>query len=290
MIVEATKDAIDQAGLELAQGKLVAFPTETVYGLGADARNATAVAAIYALKQRPEFNPLIIHVDGLETARRHGAFSPLAEHLAETFWPGPLTIIVTRREESDIALLASAGLDTIALRAPAHPVAQQLLAAARCPIAAPSANASGYVSPTRAEHVQHDLDEGPAVILTGGPHPGGLESTVIDTTCEPPALLRPGALTIEDIERETGIELAADGEETIRSPGQLASHYAPHARVRLDATDLKRGEALLAFGPNAPVGAATAINLSPAGNLQEAAANLFDALRELDQKAPAPSP
>jgi len=283
MIVEADEAAIARAAAALARGELVAFPTETVYGLGADARNGKAVAAVFALKGRPRFNPLIVHVEDRAMAARCGRLNGTADRLIEAFWPGPLTLVVKLAAQSGIAPLATAGLDTIALRAPAHPVAQALLAAAGFPIAAPSANASGYVSPTRAEHVEHDLDEGPALILKGGPLPKGLESTVIDATADPPVLLRPGVVTREAVEKVLGKPLAREAGEAHRSPGQQPSHYAPKARLRLDAKDLAPGEALLAFGPDAPPGAGTLINLSASGDLEEAAANLFAALRELDR-------
>jgi len=284
MIVEANEDAIARAAAELSQGGLVAFPTETVFGLGGDARNGLAAAAIFAIKHRPHFNPLIVHVSGVEMAARFGDLNPTALTLIEAFWPGPLTLVVPLRSDSGIAPLVTAGLETIALRSPAHPVARALLEAAQCPIAAPSANASGYVSPTKAEHVDHDLGDGPALILDGGPVPLGLESSVVDMTSDPPVLLRPGTITSDEIETALGAKLAdADAKDAIRSPGQLASHYAPRARLRLEATSLEAGEALLAFGPNPPQGATMTINLSAKGDLHEAAANLFGALREFDR-------
>jgi L-threonylcarbamoyladenylate synthase len=284
MIVAGDDKAIEQAARALARGELVAFPTETVFGLGGDACNGIAVAAIFAMKQRPRFNPLIVHVTGSQMAARYGELNAAASKLIDAFWPGPLSLVVPLVADCGIASLATAGLETIALRAPAHPIARALLNAANCPIAAPSANASGYVSPTKAAHVEHDLGDGPAFILEGGPAPLGLESSVVDVTRDPPALLRPGAITREEIENVLGTSLvASDSGDPVRSPGQLASHYAPRARLRLNATSLEPGEALLAFGPNPPTGAATTINLSATGDLLEAAANLFDALRELDR-------
>ena len=282
MIVEATKPTIAEAARNLIQGQLVAFPTETVYGLGADARNGEAVAAIFALKRRPSFNPLIVHVTDRDMAARYCQLSDTAERLIEAYWPGPLTIIAVQSAECGIASLATAGLKTVALRAPAHPTAQQLLQAAQCPIAAPSANVSGYISPTRADHVEADLGDGPSIILKGGPACGGLESSIIDTTLDPPELLRSGMILALDIGRFLGLNLTAKQSGEIRAPGQLASHYAPRAKLRLNAFNPRSGEALLAFGPKPPAGAEFSINLSVSGNLQEAAANLFNALRELD--------
>jgi L-threonylcarbamoyladenylate synthase len=283
-VVPATPEAIRQAAHALAQGEIVAFPTETVYGLGANALDARAIAKVFAAKERPRFNPLIVHVSGLEAAERYAVMNDTAWRLAEAFWPGPLSLVLKKRPACGIADLVSAGLDTIALRAPAHPVAQALLEAARLPIAAPSANRSGRVSPTTAAHVEAELGERPAMILDGGPCPLGLESTVVSVIEPEPGLLRPGALPREAIELVLGAPLlAAKANHRGASPGQLETHYAPSTKLRLGATGVSSSEALLAFGPDAPQGARASINLSVSGNLEEAAAKLFAALRELDQ-------
>lgn len=276
-------NAIEEAAAILARGGLVALPTETVYGLGADATNGEAVARVFAAKGRPSFNPLIAHVPECEAAQRHGVFSDAALRLAEEFWPGPLTLVVPRRPECAVSLLATAGLDTIALRAPAHPAAQTVLRRLGVPLAAPSANRSGRVSPTTAAHVAEELSGSVDLILDGGPCPVGLESTVVaaplDGAC---MLLRPGGVPREAIEALVG-PLATAG-EAIRSPGMLSSHYAPAARLRLNAAAPEPGEAYLGFGGAAPEGA---LNLSPKGDLAEAAANLFAFLRQLDHDAQA---
>lgn len=283
-IVPATPDAIRRAAQALARGDIVAFPTETVYGLGANALDARAVAKVFAAKERPRFNPLIVHVPNLAEAEEYALINDLARRLADAFWPGPLTLVFKRRSTCGIADLASAGLDTIALRAPAHPVAQALIAKAALPIAAPSANRSGRISPTMAAHVEAELGDRPAMILDGGPCPLGIESTVVSVVGGEPALLRPGALPRAAIERALGAPLvAAKAAERGASPGQLASHYAPGTPLRLDATTVRPGESLLAFGGEAPAGARVTLNLSPSGNLEEAAAKLFAALRELDR-------
>jgi L-threonylcarbamoyladenylate synthase len=283
-IVPATHGAIRRAAQALARGEIVAFPTETVYGLGANALDARAVARVFAAKERPRFNPLIVHVPGLAEAEDYGLFSATARRLAEAFWPGPLSLVLKRRSTCGIAELVSAGLDTIALRAPAHPVAQTLLAEARVPVAAPSANRSGRVSPTTAAHVEAELGDRPSVILDGGPCPLGIESTVLSVIGGAPSLLRPGAVPRGAIELVLGTPLAASrADGKVVSPGQLATHYAPGTRLRLNSTTAGANEALLAFGPNAPPGARVTINLSESGNLEEAAAKLFAALRELDQ-------
>jgi len=280
----ATADAISEAAAALRGGRLVAFPTETVYGLGADATNARAVASIFEAKGRPRFNPLIAHVADAEEAARLGELGPHAQALAAAFWPGALTLVLRKRPDCPIVDLATAGLDTVALRVPAHPVAQALIRAAARPIAAPSANRSGHVSPTTAAHVEADLDEKVALILDDGPCGIGIESTVVDVSGSEPALLRAGGVTREAIEAVLGIRLLlhSDDAERPTSPGQLASHYAPRAAVRLNATRTQAGEALLAFGPTAPTHAGPTMNLSPTGDLIEAAANLFAALRQLD--------
>jgi L-threonylcarbamoyladenylate synthase len=286
-IVEPTAAAIDEAARLLRAGGLVAFSTETVYGLGGDATNERAVAAIFDAKGRPKFNPLIAHVPGVREAQRFVQWSDAADKLAAKFWPGPLTFVLPRAERSPIALLATAGLDTVAIRAPAHPVAQALIRAAELPIAAPSANRSGAVSPTQAEHVAQSLGERVPLILDGGPCVVGVESTVLDLTGPTPVLLRPGGATREAIEAAVGpivlSEALPTGDAARSSPGQLASHYAPSRPVRLEATSVSPDEALLAFGAHPPTGARLACNLSPAGDLAEAAANLFAQMRALDR-------
>lgn len=282
----ADQTAIDEAGRLLRAGRLVAFPTETVYGLGADATNGQAVAGIFETKGRPRFNPLIVHVPDLASAERLAVLSAPARKLADAFWPGPLTLVLMRKPDSGLSDLVSAGLDSVAIRIPAHPIARALLAAAERPLAAPSANRSGRVSPTLARHVHEDLGERPAMILDGGATAHGLESTVVDATGDATVtLLRPGAVPREDIEAVLGTSLSSGPESDDvhpSSPGQLASHYAPDAAMRLNARDVRPGEALLAFGNPVPATEGPSINLSPAGDLVEAAAGLFAALRALD--------
>ncbi len=280
---------IDEAARVIAGGGLVAMPTETVYGLAADATNDAAVARIFEAKGRPRFNPLIAHVTGIEMARAHGDFSPLAMRLAEAFWPGPLTLVLPRREESALSLLVSAGLDTVAIRAPAHPIASALIEAAGRPLAAPSANPSGAVSPTTADHVREGLGDKVDRILDGGPCEVGVESTIIRVDAGAAAILRAGGLARERLEAVIGEPLldpqAEHGPAAAnrpRAPGMLASHYAPRAALRLNVERPEPDEAFLAFGA-APERAAHVLNLSPAGDLREAAANLFAHLRALDK-------
>jgi len=283
-LVPATPETIDAAAKTLRAGGLVAFPTETVYGLGADATNGLAVAGLYAAKGRPSFNPLIVHVPETAAAAAIAVMTPLAETLAAAFWPGPLTLVLARRPNRIINDLATAGLDTVGVRVPAHPIAQALLRASNLPIAAPSANRSGHVSPTTAAHVATDLGDNVQMILDGGPTTVGLESTVVDATGDTPVILRLGGVARDDIERILGQPVAVAGEENVApsSPGMLARHYAPATRLRLDAHHVRAGEALLAFGGQVPAHSGPIINLSPAGDLGEAAASLFAALRELD--------
>lgn len=284
----ATPDAVARAAALLRGGRLVAFPTETVYGLGADATDGRAVAEIFEAKGRPRFNPLIVHVTDAAWAGEIGVLQPVARKLAEAFWPGPLTLVVARAPGCPVAELATAGLDTVALRVPSHAVARALIEAAGVPVAAPSANRSGHVSATTAQHVAADLGPHVAMILDGGPCEHGIESTVLDVTGAVPRLLRPGAVTTAAIERVAGALTTAATGETANdprrpaSPGLLASHYAPGAAVRLDVTAPRPGEALLAFGPAVPAHDGPCRNLSPTGDLREAAAALFSALRELD--------
>jgi L-threonylcarbamoyladenylate synthase len=281
---------VDAAARCLAGGGLVAFPTETVYGLGADATNPAAVARIYQAKGRPAFNPLIAHVENLDAAQAIGRFNADAIRLANAFWPGPLTLVLPKAPGCPVAELATAGLETVALRVPADPVAQAILHAFAGPVVAPSANLSGHVSPTTAQHVQSDLAGRIDLIIDGGPVPVGVESTVVGCF-EQPLLLRPGGLPRGEIEAVLGralaqppVETEADTSQPL-APGMLASHYAPRTKVRLNAVSCEAGEALLAFGPDAIPGAdavAAYLNLSPRGDVNEAASNLFGYLRELD--------
>ncbi|MFO1160245.1 MAG: L-threonylcarbamoyladenylate synthase [Reyranellaceae bacterium] len=286
-IVPPTAATIVAAAKLLQEGRLVALPTETVYGLGADATNERAVAAIFEAKGRPHFNPLISHVLDAAEARRFVLWNGTAERLAARFWPGALTLVLPRTDGSAIALLATAGLDTVAIRAPSHPVAQALIRAAGRPIAAPSANRSGAISPTRAEHVAESLGDRVPMIIDGGPCLVGVESTVLDLSGDAPVLLRPGGVSREAIEAVIGRIALSDalptGDSARKSPGQLASHYAPARPVRLDATTVGADEGLLAFGPTVPAGAMLTLNLSPTGDLAEAAANLFAMMRALDR-------
>lgn len=295
MAVRTTRDeaereaAIAATVAALEAGRLVGLPTETVYGLGADATDGRAVAAIYAAKGRPSFNPLIAHVPDLASAERHGVFEPRARALAEAFWPGPLTLVVPKRPESAVSDLASAGLDTLGLRVPATEVTRAVLARFGRPVAAPSANRSGRVSPTRAEDVVEELGDRVAEVIDAGATPVGVESTIVAFTGGRPRLLRPGGVPREAIEAVIGEALADEGplvdDTAPLAPGMLSSHYAPAARVRLEATSVAPGEALIAFGPGRPAGWETAsavFDLSPSGDLAEAAANLFRALRDLD--------
>jgi L-threonylcarbamoyladenylate synthase len=287
-LLAADTEAIRAAGQLLREGALVAFPTETVYGLGADATSNTAVARIYAAKGRPSFNPLIAHVVSLEAARHEGVFNADAEILAKAFWPGPLTLVVPVAASGRVCDLARAGLDSVALRVPAHPVALALLAAADRPVAAPSANISGHISPTRADHVANDLRGKVDVILDGGPTSVGVESTIVACLPEGTRVLRPGGVATEDIYRALGREAppqpargANDGD--VIAPGMLVSHYAPRAAVRLFAYDVAPDEAALDFcGRLAGFNSKSRIDLSPTGDLEEAASKLFGALRALD--------
>jgi L-threonylcarbamoyladenylate synthase len=286
----AGASAVAAAARCLAGGGLVAFPTETVYGLGADATNPAAVARIYQAKDRPSFNPLIAHVGDIGAARQIARFDATAMALAEAFWPGPLTLVLPKTSDCTVADLATAGLDTIAIRLPAHPLARQILRAFGGPVVAPSANLSGHVSPTTAAHVQSDLAGRIDLIVDGGAVEVGVESTIVGCFDEP-MLLRPGGLPRGEIERVLGRPLAQPKQDPDHdsgqplAPGMLASHYAPRTRVRLDAAEIEAGEALLAFGSDAVPGvdaAAAVMNLSAQGDLNEAAANLFGYLRALD--------
>ena len=281
--LDPTPAGLARAAEALRRGELVAFPTETVYGLGAIATNDRAVAAIFAAKRRPRFNPLIVHVRDRAAAVPLVHWTMLGEQLAERFWPGPLTLVLARRGDAPLSRLVSAGGPTVGLRAPAHPVAQALLEATLLPVAAPSANPAGRISPTTAEHVLAGLGERIGLVLDGGPCTIGLESTVVDVTTEPPRLLRPGGLTREQLEAAVGPLAEPAGTGPLRSPGRLTSHYAPAHPLRLEARTVDADEGLLAFGPALPGGARPTLNLSPAGDLVEAAGNLFSMLHTLDQ-------
>ncbi|MFN8831558.1 MAG: L-threonylcarbamoyladenylate synthase [Labrys sp. (in: a-proteobacteria)] len=279
-----------RAAAILADGGLVAFPTETVYGLGADATSGRAVAGIYAAKGRPSFNPLIAHVATLHAAEREGVFDRRARRLANAFWPGPLTLVLPRAPTATVSDLATAGLDSVALRMPAHATARALIAALGRPIAAPSANRSGHVSPTTADHVLADLDGRIDAVIIGASADVGVESTILACLGDRVTLLRPGGVTRAMAEAVIGEAIDdADGEAADRplAPGRLASHYAPGAPVRLDAEAPRPGEAWLGFGAGGVPDGPLAVNLSPAGDLAEAAANLFACLRRLDAAHPA---
>ena len=277
--------APDDAGIAraarlLAEGELVAFPTETVYGLGGDARSDRAVAGIYAAKGRPSFNPLIVHLPDLAAVDRYAQVGPKARALAQAFWPGPLTLVLPLRDGAGLSPLVTAGLPTVAIRVPAHPLAQRLLRAFGGPVAAPSANPSGRVSPTRADHVLDGLSGRIAAVLDGGPCAVGLESTIVLADPDP-VLLRPGGVPVEAMAAVLGQPLATGGDaQKPSAPGQLASHYAPEAGVRLNATTAAPGEVLVGFGP-----VKGALTLSDSGDLVEAAARLFDILRQADRLA-----
>lgn len=284
--LNASEAGIAAAAALLREGGLVALPTETVYGLAADATSGAAVAGIYAAKERPRFNPLIAHLPDLAAAQRQGLFDANALALARAFWPGPLTLVVPVSAGCTVCDLARAGLDTVALRVPSHPVAKAVLAQAGRPVAAPSANRSGRISATSAAHVLADLDGRIDAVLDAGPTEIGIESTIVACLTGAPRLLRPGGIPRAAIEGVIGRALVLAGEAGTApiSPGLLVSHYAPSAQVRLAADGPQRGEAWLGFGPE-PDGiglAAAALNLSPGGDLSEAAANLFGHLRALD--------
>jgi L-threonylcarbamoyladenylate synthase len=286
-LLSADPSGIARATALLRAGALVAFGTETVYGLGANATDARAVAGVFAAKGRPHFNPLICHYPDADAAFAHVTANEAARALAAHCWPGPLTLVLPRAPDCPVALLAGAGLETLAVRVPAHPVARALLSAVGVPVAAPSANRSGEVSPTTARHVLDGLGGRIAAVLDCGPCPVGVESTVLDLTGPRPFLLRPGGATVEAIEAIVGPvargipHATAEAARSLRSPGLLVSHYAPRLPVRLGATTIEADEALLAFGPPLP-GAGATFNLSPTGDLTEAAARLFEGLRWLD--------
>ncbi|HKF73682.1 MAG TPA: L-threonylcarbamoyladenylate synthase [Stellaceae bacterium] len=278
-------DRMEDAARALRTGELVAFPTETVYGLGGDATDGLAVARIFEAKGRPRFNPLIVHVPSLATARTLAAFDTRAQRVAERFWPGPLSLVLPRAPHCPVSLLASAGLDTLAIRMPAHPLSLALLRATGRPLAAPSANRSGRVSPTSAADVLAELGGRIAAVLDGGRCPIGIESTVLDLCSAEPAILRPGGVSREALAELLGpVARTAASSGTPRSPGMLESHYAPERPLRLEARNVHPGEALLALGPApAPEGFREVRWLSRSGDLTEAAANLFASLRAVDR-------
>lgn len=285
MHIETLRLGPDAAGIAkasalLAAGELVSFPTETVYGLGADARNGVAVAGVYAAKGRPDFNPLIVHLAHADMASEFVEWSDTAEVLAAAFWPGPLTLVLPLKVGHRLSSLVTAGLDTVALRVPAHDTAQRLLRTFGGPVAAPSANPSGRISPTTADHVLAGLSGKIAAVLDDGPCAVGLESTIVGLSDGQPTLLRSGGLPQEAIEAALGQPLAQVKGDGITAPGQLSSHYAPAAAVRLNASKSEGNEVFLGFGKMA-----CDLNLSASGDLTEAAANLFDLLHKLDAKA-----
>lgn len=278
MIVSPTPQALEEAFQLLHASGLIGLPTETVYGLAADATQDLAVAKIFEQKNRPSLNPLIIHGATQATFQEHVEWDERAQLLADAFWPGPLTLVLPRKLTSSISLLASAGLETLAVRVPHHPVALDLLQKFRKPLAAPSANLSGKVSPTTAEHVDEDFPN--LFILNGGATTIGLESTILDLTSTTLVILRPGGISQEELEAVIGPIQRHDSSTTIKAPGMMKSHYAPHLPLRLNALEPQPGEAFLAFGPAAQ----SDLNLSTTGELREAAANLFKMLRHLDQR------
>lgn len=291
-ILPLNATGLDEAARLLRMGGLVAFPTETVYGLGADATDDTAAARIFEAKQRPSFNPLIAHLSSTSAVWKHAEESKRADVLADKFWPGALTMVLPRRMNSKLSLLVSAGLPSVAIRVPAHGGARDLLRLTGRPVAAPSANRSGRISPTTAEHVADSLGDAVDLILDGGPCRIGVESTIVDLTGDRVTLLRPGGVPLEALEEAIGqsIDIAEhaftededDDAPAPLSPGLLSSHYAPRAAVRFNAEQARTGEAFLAFGPAANGETENSLNLSPAGDLREAAANLFAMLHRLD--------
>jgi len=278
--IQNIKEAVDL----IRTGRLVAFPTETVYGLAGDATNSDAVAAIFKIKGRPSFNPLIIHVCSLAEAEKLVIFNDVARSLAENFWPGALTLVLPRRENCPVSLLAGSGLETLAIRIPKSEIALKFLQAVKLPIAAPSANKSGSVSPTKAEHVLESLGDSIDLILDGGTCQIGIESTIIDLSTNDPCVLRTGGIPIESLERQLeNIQIVKGVDHSPKAPGMLSRHYATTIPLRMNAEEVYDGEALLAFGGR-PLGPAVAIaNLSRAGDVNEAAANLFDMMRKLDK-------
>src|SRR5260221_6517366 len=283
-IVESHYKNLLEAVSFLKLGHLIGVPTETVYGLAADATNDLAVARIYETKGRPQFNPLIVHVSSIEQAKEYAEFNVLAEKFAEHFWPGPLTLVLPLRMDSRISKLVTAGLNTVAIRFPAHRVIIELIKEAGFPLAVPSANPSGFLSPTKAEHVLAGFNgfQEPKLILEGGSCMIGLESTILDLTSDQVVLLRAGGIALEDLLKISDVS-RVDSNNEIKAPGMLNQHYSPRKPLRINASEPQNGEAFLAFGPIDFKGEAKVLNLSPSGNLTEAAANLFSMLHELDQ-------
>ncbi|MFZ5705092.1 MAG: L-threonylcarbamoyladenylate synthase [Pseudomonadota bacterium] len=276
-IIPADEAGIAAAAEAIQRTRPVAVPTETVYGLAGDATNGDAVAAIYAAKGRPSFNPLIVHVDGMDMAETVATFSPLARRLAEAFWPGPLTLVLPLAEDAPVARLTTAGLSTVAVRMPAHPVIRALITRCGHPLAAPSANASGSISATRAEHVAQSLAGRIELVLDGGPTEVGIESTIVAVEEDRLRLLRPGSVTPEMLTEAGSVSVSTSDNGTIEAPGQMVSHYAPSKPVRLNAMERRPNEYLIGFGP-----VAGDTSLSPDANLTEAAARLFDVLHVAD--------
>lgn len=281
--------AISRAVEELERGHCVAIPTETVYGLAADATNGKAVARIFEMKNRPHFNPLICHVGDLGMAQRHGEFDSVSLQLAARFWPGPLTLIVPLSGHSPVNELVTAGLDSVGLRCPAG-ISREIIAEFGKPLAAPSANRSGRISPTSASHVEQEFAGQDLLIVDGGPCTVGIESTIVRAEADQLVLLRPGSITMEEMEAETGLPVIAASGDSVEAPGMMKSHYAPRAMMRLDVTECPAGAALLAFGDSTGknrAGAAESLNLSESGDLREAAANLYHHMKALDAGGPA---
>ena len=284
-ILSKDREGIKIAATQLRLGKLVAFPTETVYGLGANAYINQAIASIYEAKRRPSFNPLIVHFNCVNDVQKHVIWNEWSEKLATTFWPGAITFILKRAKNSKLSLLVSAGLETVAVRIPSHKIAQNLIKEAACPIAAPSANSSGKISPTKAEHVKITLGDRIPYIINGGSCTIGLESTVINLSTDKPIILRSGGVPVEQIEKIIGPISVCDNDDMILSPGMLDRHYAPDIPIRLNATKFSETENILGFGPDAPN---SAFNLSSTGNLIEAASNLFDFMHKLNKPGAKP--
>jgi L-threonylcarbamoyladenylate synthase len=284
-ILNSDKYGIKTAAAQLRAGKLVAFPTETVYGLGANAYINEAVASIYEAKRRPSFNPLIVHFNNVDDVKQQVVWNEWSEKIAEKFWPGAVTFILNRTKNCQLSLLVSAGLDTVAVRIPSNKIANKLIEESGCPIAAPSANASGKISPTTAEHVETSLGSRIPYIVNGGSCAIGLESTVIDLSGENPTLLRFGGVTLGQLNAIIGPISLCYNENIILSPGMLSRHYAPDTPIRLNATKFSKTETVLGFGPGAPT---SAFNLSSTGNLIEAAANLFNFMHKLNKPGASP--
>ena len=277
-----SKETFELATKKLRAGNIVSFPTETVYGLGADAKNNDAVAKIFAAKNRPNFNPLIVHLSGANKASLYVKMCPLAQKLADNFWPGPFTMVLPLNEKSGLSDLITAGLNTVAIRVPKNDIAQKLLHIFNGPIAAPSANKSGHVSPTTAAHVESEFGAELEMIIDGGSCEKGIESTIVQVENNSIILLRPGNVTAEDIKKATGhtVQIINQPTDNPIAPGQLKSHYAPNAQLRLNVTEPRTEEVYLAFGHTSHRG--KSLNLSPSGDLTEAASNLFSMMRELD--------